>query len=76
MAAFYSHTQSRLSTQTTWSVFCVGRWSSLNLVKMDDIRAVSELKDVVGDVDEASDSKFSSEVENRTEVKPEITGNN
>ncbi|KAK2459732.1 hypothetical protein APHAL10511_008250, partial [Amanita phalloides] len=49
------HTWSQLSTQTSQSMLCVSRWTSLNLVKMDDIRAVSELKDMVGDVDAMDD---------------------
>ena len=40
--------QSRLSTQTTQAVLCVGQWTTLKLVKTADVQAVSEMKDEEG----------------------------
>ena len=47
-----SHTQSRLSTQTTRAVLCVGQWSVCNLVKTEDIVVVSKMEDEDGEEEE------------------------
>ena len=43
-----SHMRSRLSTQTTQAMLCVGQWTALKLVKTADVQAVSEMKDEEG----------------------------
>ena len=47
-----SHTQSRLSTQTTRAVLCVGQWSVCNLVKTKDVMVVSKMEDEDGEEEE------------------------
>ena len=44
-----SHVRSRLSTQSTRALLCLGMWSERNLVMDDDVKRVSELQDVEGD---------------------------
>lgn len=44
-----THTRSRLSTQSIRSLLCLGSWSTLNLVKDEDVLAVSVMQDVKGD---------------------------
>ncbi len=54
-----SHTRSRLSTQTTRAVLCVGQWSVCNLVKTEDVVAVSKMEDEdkdEGEMDEGWDA--------------------
>ena len=50
-----SHTRSRLSTQTTHAVLCVGQWCVQNFVKVEDVVAVSKLDDEEGDEEEMED---------------------
>lgn len=50
-----SHTRSRLSTQTTRSLLCVGLWSLQKLVKTEDVIAVSKMQDEEGDEKEMED---------------------
>lgn len=47
-----SHTHSRLSTQTTRALLCVGQWCVQKLVKTEDVVAVSKLNDEEGDEEE------------------------
>ena len=47
-----SHTHSCLSTQTTHAVLCVGQWSVCNLVKTEDVVAVSKMEDEDGEEEE------------------------
>ena len=47
-----SHTQSRLSTQTTRAVLCIGQWSVCNLIKTKDVVAVSKMEDEDGEEEE------------------------
>jgi hypothetical protein len=44
-----SHVRSRLSAQTTRAILCLGIWSSMGLVKDNDIKTVATLPDVDGD---------------------------
>ncbi|KAG2124845.1 uncharacterized protein EDB93DRAFT_1286612, partial [Suillus bovinus] len=44
-----SHVHSRLNVQSTRALLCLSYWSRLGLVKNEDILAVSNLADVVGD---------------------------
>lgn len=44
-----SHVRSHLSAQTTRAILCLGIWSSMGLVKDNDIKAVATLPDVDGD---------------------------
>jgi hypothetical protein len=46
-----SHVQSRLLTQSTRALLCVGTWSLLGLVKDEDIFWVASLPDVDEDVE-------------------------
>lgn len=41
-----SHVRSRLSTQSTRALLCLGIWSKLDLVKSADVNEVSGLQDV------------------------------
>lgn len=45
-----SHVRSRLSAQTTHAVLCLGDWVRLDLVKAEDIRAISKLAEVKSDL--------------------------
>lgn len=47
-----SHTHSRLSTQTTCALLCVGQWCVQKLVKTEDVVAVSKLNNEEGDEEE------------------------
>lgn len=47
-----SHVRNRLSAQTTRAILCLGSWSSLGLVKDEDVMKVAVMKDVEGDVEE------------------------
>jgi hypothetical protein len=44
-----SHTRSRLSTQTTRALLCLGPWSLLNMVKDSDVKIVAQMDDLEGD---------------------------
>lgn len=44
-----SHVRSRLNVQSTRALLCLGYWSQLGLVKNEDVLAISNLGDVVGD---------------------------
>jgi len=44
-----SHVQSRLSTQSTQALVCLGAWSLGGLVVDSDVLAVGSLADVEGD---------------------------
>ncbi|KIK32223.1 hypothetical protein CY34DRAFT_27934, partial [Suillus luteus UH-Slu-Lm8-n1] len=43
------HVHSRLNVQSTCALLCLGYWSQLGLVKNEDVLAISNLGDVVGD---------------------------
>jgi hypothetical protein len=43
-----SHTRSRLATQTTRAILCLGAWSKMGLVKDTDVLAVAKMKEVEG----------------------------
>ena len=45
------HVHSQLSTQTTRAVLCLGYWSLLGFVKMEDVQQVVTLPDVQGQED-------------------------
>ena len=47
-----SHTRSHLSTQTTRAVLCVDQWSVCNLIKTEDVVAVSKMEDEDGEEEE------------------------
>ncbi|PIL28879.1 hypothetical protein GSI_08925 [Ganoderma sinense ZZ0214-1] len=51
-----SHIRNRLSAQTTRALLCVGEWSRLDLVHMDDIKAAAALPDLPEDEEESEDS--------------------
>ncbi|KIK10716.1 hypothetical protein PISMIDRAFT_124022, partial [Pisolithus microcarpus 441] len=51
-----SHVHSRLSTQSTRALLCLGYWSSMGLVKTGDIEKVSKLPDVDGDEEDLEDN--------------------
>ncbi|KIK18568.1 hypothetical protein PISMIDRAFT_102992, partial [Pisolithus microcarpus 441] len=51
-----SHVCSRLSTQSTRALLCLGYWSSMGLVKTGDIEKVSKLPDVDGDEEDLEDN--------------------
>ena len=53
------HTRSHLSAQTTRAILCLGAWSLLNLIKMEDVMAVAALGDVKGN-EEAMDDGWDS----------------
>jgi hypothetical protein len=44
-----SRVRSRLSAQTTRAILCLGIWSSMGLMKDNDIKAVATLPEVDGD---------------------------
>lgn len=46
------HVCNHLSAQTTHAILCLGSWSSLGLVKDEDVMKVAVMKDVEGDVEE------------------------
>ena len=50
-----TYTRSRLSTQTTRVLLCLGAWSLLGLVKAEDGLAVAALGDVEGDEEALED---------------------
>ncbi|KAH7904914.1 hypothetical protein BJ138DRAFT_1018452, partial [Hygrophoropsis aurantiaca] len=50
-----SHVWSRLSSQSTRALLCLGQWSILGLVKTEDVVAVSKMDDVQGDEMELED---------------------
>ncbi|KIK42772.1 hypothetical protein CY34DRAFT_82964, partial [Suillus luteus UH-Slu-Lm8-n1] len=50
-----SHVRSRLSTQTTRALLCLGSWSLLGLVKDKDVMSVTRLPDLQGEEDELSE---------------------
>jgi hypothetical protein len=50
-----SRIRSRLSTQTTRALLCLGCWSQLGLVKDKDVLPVARLPDVEGDEKELKD---------------------
>ena len=41
-----SHTCSRLSVASTQALLCLGSWSLLDLVRDEDVEAVSEMNDI------------------------------
>lgn len=47
-----SHIRNRLSAQTTRALLCVGEWSRLELVHMDNVKKAAELPDLEEDEDE------------------------
>lgn len=46
-----SHTRSRLSTQSTRALLCLGSWSLAKFVKDSDVAAVAVLDDVAGQIE-------------------------
>ena len=42
-----THVHSRLSVQSTRALLCLGTWSKLKLIKDDDVRAISDLPEVL-----------------------------
>ncbi|KAF8547338.1 hypothetical protein OG21DRAFT_1425030, partial [Imleria badia] len=40
-----SHVQSRLSTESTHALICLGSWSLMDLIKADDLKTVAALPD-------------------------------
>ena len=44
-----------MSSQMTCALICLGSWSQLNLIKVQDVEMVSKLPDVMGDEDELED---------------------
>ncbi len=44
-----------MSSQMTCALICLGSWSQLNLIKVQDVEMVSKLPDVMGDKDELKD---------------------
>lgn len=47
-----SHVRSRLSVNSTRALLCLGTWSTLGLVKTEDVKKVSALPEVKGEEDE------------------------
>lgn len=47
-----SHVKSHLSAQSTQALLCLGSWSTLNLIKPEDIHKVTILPDVEGEEQE------------------------
>lgn len=41
-----SHVRNRLSAQTTRALLCLGQWSSLDLVKREDLEATAKIPEV------------------------------
>ncbi|KIK32879.1 hypothetical protein CY34DRAFT_27129 [Suillus luteus UH-Slu-Lm8-n1] len=50
-----SHVRSHLSAQSTRALLCLGSWSSLNLVKTEDVIKVSNMSDDKGEEEELED---------------------
>jgi hypothetical protein len=46
-----SHTRSRLSTESTRTLLCLGSWSLVGLVKDSDVQAVAILDDVEASIE-------------------------
>lgn len=46
-----SHTRSRLSTESTRALLCLGSWSLAGLVKDSDVEAVAVLDDVTAKIE-------------------------
>lgn len=46
-----SHVRSRLSVESTHTLLCLGIWSTLRLVKIDDVKKISALPNVEGEED-------------------------
>ncbi|TFK79411.1 hypothetical protein K466DRAFT_505613 [Polyporus arcularius HHB13444] len=44
-----SHVRSRLSAQTTRALLCVGEWSRLDLLRLDDVKPAVDLPDLEGE---------------------------
>ena len=44
-----SHVRNRLSAQSTRALLCLGYWSKLDFVKMDDLKAAASLPDAQKD---------------------------
>ncbi|KIK77753.1 hypothetical protein PAXRUDRAFT_165819, partial [Paxillus rubicundulus Ve08.2h10] len=54
-----THTHSHLSAQSTCALLCLGAWSLIELVKTEDVLAVSTVEDVEGN-EEALEDGFNS----------------
>ena len=50
-----SHVHNRLSAQSTRALLCLGYWSKLDYIKLDDLKAVASLPDAKNDEDWADD---------------------
>ena len=46
-----SHVHNRLSAQSTRALLCLGYWSKLGYIKLDDLKAAASLPDVNKDSD-------------------------
>lgn len=53
---FLSHVHSRLSAESTCVLLCLGYWSELNLVKMEDVMSVMTLADLQGEEEQELDN--------------------
>jgi hypothetical protein len=46
-----SHIRNRLSAQSTRALLCLGYWSKLDYIKLDDLKAAASLPDAKNDED-------------------------
>lgn len=53
-----SHVRSRLSAQSTRAVICLGIWSTLESVHVDNIKSVTSLPEIEDGKDEEMDAVF------------------
>lgn len=54
-----SHVRNRLSAQSTRALLCLGYWSKLDIVKLDDLKAAASLPDVKKDEEWSDDDNWS-----------------